>query len=308
MKEEVQKIALAICTLNRSSDLLATLRGVEKQRCAFPWEILVVDNGSEDRSLEAAQEFARNSSLPMRVISEPRRGISFARNRALAMATADILVFIDDDVDCDPRLLECHVRSFEDPDVLATGGRILPLLPQNTPKWIRTAVDQEVGGPTTRYDFGEAVTEIRKDSGIGLPLSCNLGLRRGVALKAGGFRTDLGWTATGRRLGGEDTDLLLRLRGLGGRILYLPEARVIHRVQAERVTKAYYRTWHVGYGRASVIRRGRPGPVAAIAKIMEQLFRIVRYSVPPSLFFDSKAKRLGKRYQALGRILQLAGL
>ena len=308
MTEWVPRLEVAICTLNRCSDLLTTLRGLEKQRCAFEWEILVVDNGSEDGSLGAAQDFAGKSELRIRSIREPRRGISFARNHALKTATGEILVFIDDDMDCDPGLLESHLRSFEDPSVMATGGRILPRLPSSTPGWLAAALDEEIGGPTGRYDFGDEVVEITPESGIALPFSGNLGLRRSVALQVGGFRTDLGWTEDGKRLGSEDNDLLRRIRRLGGKTLYLPTAKVIHRVQAERVSKAYYRTWNLGYGRSSVIMRGRLDPVTNIAKIVEELFRIIRYSAPPSLFFDSKAKRLRKRYQAMGRILQLIGL
>lgn len=62
MAEWVHKVGLAICTLNRSSDLLATLRGLEKQRCAFPWEILVVDNGSEDGSVWKPRRNSRGTA------------------------------------------------------------------------------------------------------------------------------------------------------------------------------------------------------------------------------------------------------
>lgn len=302
----VGKATLAICTLNRRTDLLNTLKELEKQRCETPWELVVVDNGSDDGSFEAAREFMLRSHLCMRVVRESRRGVSFARNRALAEGEGDILVFVDDDVDCDPRLLASHLTAFEDGFVLATGGRIIPCLPDNTPEWLRDALDQEVGGPTTRYDYGDEVAEIKNKRIYALPSSCNLGLRRRLAIEIGGFRTDLGWTPGGGRIGGEDTNLLMRISRLDGKVLYLPEATVIHRVQPERVTKAYYRIWNLGYGRASVLMRGRPGPVFAFIKILEQLFRILRYSIfPGSLLFDSKAKRIRKRWQALGRILEL---
>ena len=302
----VTRVSLAICTLNRREDLLRTLSVLRGQRCGIPWELVVIDNGSDDGTLEAAREFAAGSPFPLRLIRESCRGVSFARNRALAEAVGEILVFVDDDVDCDPRLLESHARAFEDPTVHATGGRILPRLPENTPAWLRASLHEEVGGPTTRYDFGDEVAEIRVKGRIALPISCNLGLRRSLALEAGGFRTDLGFTPEGRRIGGEDTELMMRMSALGGRILYLPEARVVHRVQPERVTAAYYRSWSLAYGRASIRMKGRFGPLAGFVKILEQLFRLLRYTVlPGSLLLDSKARRLRKRWQALGRILEL---
>jgi glycosyltransferase involved in cell wall biosynthesis len=283
-----------------------TLQGIEKQDCEFPWELIVIDNGSDDGAYEGAREFSQVSNLRMRVIRETRRGVSYARNCALEEARGEIIVFLDDDMDCNVRLLDAHLAGFEDPLVHATGGRILPRLPDNTSPWLRNALHEEVGGPTGRYDFGTRIREITPGSGIRMPFSGNLGLRREVVLRAGGFRTDLGWTPEGRRIGSEDTELLHRISKAGGRILYLPDAAVVHRVQADRVTKAYYRTWNIGYGRSSVLMRGRPGPVRTALKVVEQFFRILRYTVFPfSLIFDSRAKRYRKRYQAMGRILEL---
>ncbi len=303
------KACLAVCTLNRCTDLLKTLEQIEKQRCSVPWELLIVDNGSRDNSLEAARAFAKNSSLRVRVLSEPRRGISYARNRALREGKGDILAFVDDDVDCDPHLLEAHLDAFQDPSVTATGGRIVPRLPENAPGWLTDSLHKEVGGPTTRYDFGDEVLEIKLKGDIALPISCNLGLRREAALEAGGFRLDLGWPPGGRRIGGEDTDLMKRLLTGGARLLYLGRATVVHRVQPERATLAYYWTWNIANGRASVRIREQPGRLMTLLRTVEQLFRILRYTVLPwSLIVDSRATRLRKRYQALGRILELLGI
>ena len=304
--KESPKAVLAICTLNRREDLLKTLQGLQKQECTSPWELLVIDNGSDDGAFEVAREFSQESPFPMRVIREQRRGVSFARNRALEEARSELLIFVDDDVDCDPRLMDSHLQAFEDGSVNATGGRIRPILPKNTPSWLHESLNEEIGGPTGRYDFGDEVREITIGCRIAMPFSGNLGLRRKTVLKAGGFRTDLGWTPEGRRIGSEDTELLHRISKMGGKILYVPQATVIHRVQAERVTKQYYRKWNIGYGRSSVLMRGRPGPMLGFVKMVEQLLRILRYTFFPfSVIFDSKAKRYRKRYQALGRILEL---
>lgn len=299
---------VAICTRNRSPELCLTLEGLARQRCSFDWEILVVDNGSTDGSGERVLEFAGTTRLCVRMCSEPRRGVSFARNRALDEARGAILVFVDDDMDCDPGLLEVHVRAFEDSSVVATGGRIIPLLPRfdvSTPRWLREAFHHDIGGPSGRYDFGDAVREVTRASGIVPPFTGNMGLRREVALKAGGFRTDLGWAPDGRRVGAEDIDLMKRMRDGYGRILYLPSAIVRHRLAPHHVTKRYYKNWHLSYGRASVLMRSRPGTLGMLLKLIEQVFRVVRYSLPPMVFFYSKATRYRKRYQAIGRILQL---
>jgi glycosyltransferase involved in cell wall biosynthesis len=301
------RATLALCVKNHRSDLVATLKTVEAVRCTGPWELLIVDNGSDDGSAEAALDFARNSRLGARVVVEPAPGVSAARNRALREARGDVLVFIDDDVDCSPGFLEAHLRAFDDPSVHVTGGRIRPLLPGNAPGWLREHMEQEIGGPTCRYDFGDRPREIRKGSGLPMPASANAGMRRFEALDAGGFREDLGYSPVhGRILMSEDNELFQRMCRRGGRALYLPDAAVVHRVRPEAATTAYYRTWNIGYGRSSVRMRGRPGPFRAGIRVLGQLLRILRYSLSPYQWvFGSRAVRIRKRYQALGRILEL---
>jgi len=306
ISDEKVRATLAICTLNRRADLVRTLQEIEKQESTSVWELLVIDNGSHDGALEIARSFEKKGLLPMRVLTEPRRGVSYARNRALQEGRGEILVFVDDDVDCDPKLLDAHLKAFNDLSIQATGGRIVPLLPDSTPSWLRASLHEETGGPTTRYDYGDEVREIRIKGEYAMPISCNLGLRRSLALELGGFRTDLGFTPTGQRIGGEDTELMVRIGKAGGRVLYLPDARVVHRVQPERATKVYYRTWNVAYGRASIKMREQPGILFTLVRVVEQMIRILRYTVLPfSLISDSRAKRYRKRYQALGRILEL---
>jgi len=132
-------------------------------------------------------------------------------------------------------------------------------------------------------------------------------MRRSAALDAGGFREDLGYSpAHGRILMSEDNELFQRMHGRGGRVLYLPDAEVVHRVRPEAATLSYYRTWNIGYGRSSVLMRGRSGPLRTGFRVLGQLFRIVRYTLSPFQWvFGSRAVGIRKRYQAVGRILEL---
>ncbi len=307
-------ITLSICTRDRRQELVKTLKSVREIRCSAEWELLVVDNGrDDDGSCEMAMGLAPSSACAVRCVKESRPGVSYARNLALEKGGGELLIFIDDDVDCAPQFLEAHLQAFSDPTVHATGGRIIPRLPPTAPAWLREGLDKEVGGPTARYDFGEDVKEIIAAGEVRhpytLPFTCNCGIRRGLALQVGGFRTDLGWTAEGKRIGGEDTDLFSRIGRLGGRMLYVPEACVVHRIREERTTRSYYRQWNIAYGRASIVMKGRPGFWKGAALICEQFIRYVRYSfMPARLVRVPVMRRYQKRYRALGKILEILRL
>ena len=88
-------VTVVVATRDRDHLLPATLRSVQLQ-AGVSWECIVVDDGSTDRSLEVAQRFAAADSR-FRVFTQPRSGVSAARNAAIARAGGPITCFIDDD-------------------------------------------------------------------------------------------------------------------------------------------------------------------------------------------------------------------
>jgi glycosyltransferase involved in cell wall biosynthesis len=73
-----------------------------------PIEIIVVVDGSTDGSADALAKV--DCALPLRVIEEENRGQGAARNRGAAEATGEILLFLDDDMICEPDLVQQHAR------------------------------------------------------------------------------------------------------------------------------------------------------------------------------------------------------
>jgi glycosyltransferase involved in cell wall biosynthesis len=247
MAESEPALTIAICTRNRRAELLRALASLAAQRARVAWDVLVVENASEDDSRAAVEAIAHDFPVPLALASEPVRGLSAARNRALAVARAPALVYLDDDATCRPGWVEAHARALAAPSVLATGGRILPVLPSGLPERWRAFLEQELGGPTGRYDFGPEPAECGP-GGPALPFGGNLGIARNAALSAGGFRTDLGYGP--QMIPGEETALLQRIQRGPGRILYLPDAVIDHHIDAERTSIAAYQRWYRGFGRS----------------------------------------------------------
>jgi len=77
--------------------VLRSLESVGRQTFS-DWELLIVDNGSRDRSLELAREWAGNNpQYRCRLLSEPQRGAGAARNAGIKAASGDWIAFLDAD-------------------------------------------------------------------------------------------------------------------------------------------------------------------------------------------------------------------
>jgi GT2 family glycosyltransferase len=299
MAETELALTVAICTRNRRDALLRALSSLARQEAQAAWDVLVVENASEDDTRAAAAEIARAFPVPLAVASEPERGLSHARNRALATAGGRAVVFVDDDATCRAGFVAAHADALARADVVATGGPILPVLPQDLdPAW-RAFLDTQIGGPTSRYDLGPDPLECGV-GGAPLPFGANLGVVRAAALAAGGFRTDLGW---GRHaIPGEETDLLRRLCS-AGRVLYLPGAIVDHHIAPERLSLASFRQWFRNHGRALARLDPPASGSARLGRAAHQLARALAWRLCGSGWHAVRAREV-----AIGHALELLRL
>jgi glycosyltransferase involved in cell wall biosynthesis len=109
-----------LCTRGLSPSLLRCLDSLLNQECKRS-EILLVLNGERDEAFAKAV-----SRYPVRLLNEPRRGVSAARNHAIPQARGEILAFVDDDVVAHANWLHELVKGFEDPKVACVAGRLVP--------------------------------------------------------------------------------------------------------------------------------------------------------------------------------------
>jgi glycosyltransferase involved in cell wall biosynthesis len=94
------RISVIVPAYNEEKSLAECLLSLTHQKTHFPYEIIVVDNRSTDRTAAIAKRYH------VRVISEPRRGRPYARNAGLKAAHSPILAFTEADCIAPPRWIQ----------------------------------------------------------------------------------------------------------------------------------------------------------------------------------------------------------
>lgn len=236
-------VSVIVCTYNRAQMLGEALRSLLplETNGLFRYEILVIDNASTDETPQVVQEIANASTVPIRLVHEPKGGVSFARNRGVVEAHGDWIAFFDDDQLAEPDWLYHLVKLARDEDALCTGGAVLLQFQNDTSREL---------GSMVRVMLGEVATASSRDYGRKFaPGTGNLMLHRRVFEMVGNFRTDL-------EEAGEDTDLYRSIRAHGIRGCYTPEAVVHHVTPEYRLEKKYLRWTALRIG-GHVARRER---------------------------------------------------
>src|SRR5262245_42907155 len=100
-------VSLIICTRNRCAYLRQCLDAVSKTVTNVPWQIVVVDNGSTDATVDYLVGLPSSiGGAPVVRVSEPRQGLSIARNAGWHVAAGNIMAFTDDDCYISPNFID----------------------------------------------------------------------------------------------------------------------------------------------------------------------------------------------------------
>lgn len=213
-------VSVVILSYQNSEETLQCLSSLEKQNyCHF--EVIVVENGSDNKHIRALNAYASQSPLDLRLILLPTNtGATGGRNEGVRQSTGDYIAFLDSDTVAGEHWLQDLMEPFLRDDPQALGA---------TTSTVRNFFEQgrvEYGGQSRMNVFGQAkAANVVQDPGqTRVVAGASFLIPRSIISTLGEVNCAaffFWW---------EEMDLSWRLNNLGYRLEYVPKALVFHRV------------------------------------------------------------------------------
>jgi GT2 family glycosyltransferase len=260
-------VSVIVVNWNGRAHLERCLEALASQTLA-DFEVIVVDNGSTDGSVE----LLRKSYPRVRVIALPRNvGFAAGNNAGILASSATFIATLNNDTEAHPRWLEQLVEpARRDPTVGMVASKMLFAHQPNTINSAGIALDlagiawDRLGGAPDNND--ERVEEI-------------FGPCAGAALYRRAMLDEIGLFDEEFFAYLEDVDLAWRARLAGWRCLYAPQAVVSHVHSATGVEGSPFKSYHLGRNKLWTIVKNYPAPQLFLA-----LPLIVAYDLAATLY------------------------
>lgn len=91
------KVSVIVPVYNGEEYIQTSISSIINQEFSENYEIIVVDDGSDDDSLDIAHELLSKSDIPYKLVHQRNSGVSVARNNGIEVSRGDYLVFVDSD-------------------------------------------------------------------------------------------------------------------------------------------------------------------------------------------------------------------
>jgi exopolysaccharide biosynthesis polyprenyl glycosylphosphotransferase len=228
---EPPAISVIIPAYNAEGIIAEGLTALRNQTVpAAQYEVIVVDDGSEDRTVEVARQAGA------RVLAMPHQGPAAARNAGVRAAHGEIVLFTDADCVPAPDWIEEMVRPFrEDPDVVGVKGRY-------------KTRQRSIVARFAQIEFEDRYRRLERLQTIDFVDSHAAGFRKQTFLAMGGF--DPNFPVANN----EDVELSYKLARAGHKMVFAPRAVVYHR-HPETLLRYLYVKLLRAYWRIMVYRK-----------------------------------------------------
>lgn len=272
------KLSVIVCTYNREKYIERNLESFIPQTLPYSeFEVILVNNNSPDNTDTLCKKFiASHPEIQITYVIETNQGHTYARNRGIKESKGDLLAFIDDDAFVRPEYCENIISFFKNsPSVDVIGGKIIPIYESGSePKWMTPYLLTLMAA----QDYGDETKEFNSKK---FPIGANMIYRSAVFNKIGLFNVDLGRRGNGLE-GGDEKDVIQRLRNVGGKIFYAHNVVVDHIIGIHREDMKYIKAMGIGVGSSEITRLKSVGAMGFINKFFEE---VLKWSATIVLFF-----------------------
>lgn len=243
-------VSVIVCCHNSAERLPATLAHLAAQKIrSAAWEVIVVNNGSTDQTVNVAKQSWPDRLKPFfRILDEPKLGLTYARRRGLDEAKYEYVCYVDDDNwICETWIEDVLEIMSRYPDTAVCGGVNAAVADEPLPWWFdcckamyAISDDQPPTGDIT--DLGVNVC----GAGFTLRLSAV------QSLHARGFEPILSGRTGASLVSNEDNELCYALKLAGWRLRIDPRLRLQHYLPASRLTWTYAQRLHRAAGLSGI--------------------------------------------------------
>lgn len=209
------QLSVIVPCINCEDVISTQLSALEGQICDRPWEIIISDNGSTDKTLEVVKTYQARMPHLRVVNSSARKGAGAARNIAVAQAKGEYIVFCDADDQVHPGWLQALANALDTHEVVAG---VLDLLVLNQ-SW-RVPDHHHFG---TKDSPHVGLLSYRHIPHLKHAPAANMALHKDIHVKVGGFDESVMFN--------QDMDYCLRLQKLGYSLTFVPEAVIDYRLR-----------------------------------------------------------------------------
>lgn len=240
-KEEVISVSVILCTYSPSFKLLKRIlialfnqKFIEEK-----FEIIIVINNpsfenifSKINRLYKKVNYNVRVNIPVRILVEPRIGLSYARNTGIRNAEGDIVIFIDDDMIPSYSWMYEHLNIYKKyPDAVVVGGDIKGIWEELLPEWLVPEIQLTL----SVFHLYDDVTRLENSWLFG----GNISFKKEILNRIGYFNTGLGRKGY-CLLSCEETEFTYRIyKNRIGSQYYNPYAYVYHFIPKRRMTKEF---------------------------------------------------------------------
>ncbi|CAK8716941.1 Glycosyltransferase, GT2 family [Candidatus Electrothrix aarhusensis] len=218
---EPPEFSVLLPTFQRADALYRTLQGLEQQTAdKAGYEVIVVDDGSDDNTPEVLKQFAEQTSLRLSyALLKENGGPARARNIGLSMIRGKAVFITGDDIEPSDTLVERHLQFHQqhpEKEAALLGYTSFPegLQPNAFMRWLAT--DGKV------YFFNYADLTPDKEAGPIFFYTCNVSVKTALLEQSGWFDESFTYASH------EDLELGYRLADQGMRLIYDPAAEGFH--------------------------------------------------------------------------------